>query len=366
MKSPVVPLPIVLLAIMASVLSAPLAAQWANYPTPGIPRTADGKPNFTAPAPRTADGKPDLSGLWEKVSKYGNNVAPDLKPADVQPWAQTLVKQRMEDLGKDHMIPQCLPMGPGYITDGGTTAGGITKIIQTPTLIIFLSQDLTYRQIYMDGRKLEANPNPSWMGYSVGHWDGDTLVVESNGYNDKTWLDRNGHPHTEALRTTERYRRPEFGHLEYTLTLEDPAVYAKPWTLSMSAKLAADTEIIEYVCNEGAQKPLSHWTGKASDDEKAEIKVPPAILAKYVGIYKTLDVWNGEAEPRFIEITVSDGKLYGELKGRGKVRLIAQTDTMFTGFYGLGVRFLLDDKGAVKYLAEMHVSGDYRFTPVKS
>src|SRR5512135_3404923 len=101
------------LLAMASVISAPLAAQWANYPTPGIPRTADSKPNLTAPAPRTADGKPDLSGLWEKVSKYGNNVAPDLKPADIQPWAQALVKQRMENLGKDHMIPQCLPMGPG-------------------------------------------------------------------------------------------------------------------------------------------------------------------------------------------------------------------------------------------------------------
>jgi hypothetical protein len=350
------------------VLSAslwPVEAQWANYPTPNIPRTADGKPNLSAPSPRTAAGKPDLSGLWEKISNYGNNVAADLKPADIQPWAQALVKSRLENLGKDHMIPQCLPMGPGYITDGGTTAGGITKIIQTPTLIIFLSQDMTYRQIYMDGRTLEANPNPSWMGYSVGHWEGDTLVVESNGYNDKTWLDRSGHPHTEALRTIERYRRPDFGHLEYTLTLEDPAVYAKPWTLTMGAKLAADTEIIEYVCAENAQSALKHWAGKASDDEKAEVKVAPEILAKYVGTYKTLDVWNNEPEPRFIEITVSDGVLYGELKGRGKVRLVAQTETMFTGFYGLGIKFLLDGQGKVTHLAEMHVSGDYRFIPVK-
>src|SRR5262249_41857774 len=150
-------------------------------------------------------------------------------PADaIQPWAQALVKERKENLGKDHMIPRCLPMGPGYITDGSTTAGGMTKIIQTPALIIFLSQDLTYRQIYMDGRKLEANPNPSWMGYSVGHWEGDTLVIESNGYNDHTWLDRSGHPHTEALRTTERYRRKNFGDLEYTLTFDDPGTYAKP------------------------------------------------------------------------------------------------------------------------------------------
>jgi hypothetical protein len=153
--------------------------------------------------------------------------------------------------------------------------------------------------------------------------------------------------------------------LEYTLTLEDPAIYAKPWTLKMAAKLATDTEIIEYICNEAAQSALKHWAGKASDDEKAEVKIAPEILAKYVGTYKTLDVWNNEPEPRFIDITLSEGVLYGELRGRGKVRLVAQTESMFTGFYTLGVRFLLDEKGAVQYLAEMHVSGDYRFTPVK-
>ena len=354
---------IFLFVVCASV--CPVEAQWANHATPNLPRTADGKPNLAAPTPRTAAGKPDFSGLWEKISNYGSNVASSLRPEDIQPWAQALVARRMEDLGKDHMIPQCLPLGPGYITDGGTTAGGIVKIIQTPTVVIFLGQDMTYRQIYMDGRALEAAPNPSWMGYSVGHWEGDTLVVESNGYNDRSWLDRNGHPHTEALRTTERYRRPDLGHLEYTLTLEDPAIYAKPWTLSMGAKLAADTEIIEYVCNENAQSALNHWVGKASDAEKAEIKVAPEILAKYAGNYKTLDVWNNEPEPRFIEITVSNGSLYGELKGRGKVRLLAQTESMFTGFYGLGIRFLLDGKGAVTHLSEMHVSGDYRFTPVK-
>jgi hypothetical protein len=352
-----------LFVLSASLL--PVEAQWANYPTPNIPRTSDGKPNLMAPAPRTTAGQPDLSGLWEKTSNYSNNVTAGLKPGDIQPWAQALVARRTEDLGKDHMIPQCLPLGPGYITDGGSTAGGIMKIIQTPALIVFLSQDMTYRQIYLDGRALEAAPNPSWMGYSVGHWEGDTLVVDSNGYNDRTWLDHSGHPHSEALRTTERYRRLDFGHLEYTLTLEDPTVYAKPWTLTMKAKLAADTEIIEYVCNENAQKALTHWVGKASDAEKAEVKVAPEILAKYAGAYKTLDVWNNEPEPRFIDITVSDGVLYGELRGRGKVHLMAQTQTMFTGFYGLGIRFLLDGQGVVTHLVEMHVSGDYRFIPVK-
>jgi hypothetical protein len=356
---------IVLFSAIALVIDGPLGAQWADRRTPGIPRTADGKPNLTAPAPRAPDGKPDLSGLWEKVSNYGANIAADLKSGDFQPWAEELVQKRREDLGKDHMIPQCLPLGPGYITDGGTTAGGIVKIIQTPAVIIFLNQDMTYRQIYMDGRALEANANPSWMGYSVGRWEGDTLVVDSNGYNDCTWLDRNGHPHTEALRTTERYSRKDFGHLEIATTLQDSAIYPKPWTVKTTAQFAADTEIIEYVCNENAAKPLSHWVGKASDDKLSEVKLAPETMAKYVGKYKSLDIWNGEAQPRMIEISVADGALYGEVTGRGKVRLIAQTETMFTGFYELGVRFVLDGKGVVTQLLEMHVSGDYRFLPVK-
>ena len=356
-------LQVVLLSMIVLAISVPLGAQWANHSTPNIPRSADGKPNLAAPAPQTPDGKPDLSGLWEKISpKYGRNIAADLKPGQVQPWAEALVQQRTEALGKDYMGALCLPLGMEYITDGGSTAAGMTKIIQTPNLIIFLNPDLTYRQIYMDGRKLEADPSPSWMGYSVGHWDGDTLVVESNGFNDRTWLDRDGHPHTEALRTTERYTRKDFGHMKTEFTLQDPKVYAKPWTVALEAQLAADTEMIEYVCNENAKSALDHWVGKASDDKKSEVKLAPEILAKYAGSYKTLDVWNGEPLPRFIEITASNGVLFAELKGRGKVQLIAQSQTTFSGFFGLGIRFLVDSQGAVSHLAEMHVSGDYRFT----
>jgi hypothetical protein len=275
-----------------------------------------------------------------------------------------LAQKRTDDTGKDYMGAQFLPLGPYYITNGGSTAAGQTKIIQTPAVIVFLSPDMTYRQIFMDGRKLESDPNPSWMGYSVGHWEGDTLVVESNGYNDRTWLDRSGHPHSEALRTTERYRRNDFGHMEISLSLEDPSIYARPWTVTLQAQLAADTEIIEYVCNENAQAALKHWVGKASDQTRNEVKVAPEILAKYVGAYKTLDIWNGEQLPRFIEITTSDGKLFAELKGRGRVQLVAQSETTFLGFFGLGIRFIADSQGAVTHLAEMHVSGDYRFVRV--
>jgi hypothetical protein len=334
----------------------PLAAQWLNHPTPGIPRTADGKPNLTAPAPHTPDGHPDLSGLWQRISlKYDRNIAADLKPGEVKPWAESLVQTRMEDLGKDHMGIQCLPWGPNYINSDRKA-----KIIQTPGLILMLDEDLTYRQIFMDGRALETNPNPSWMGYSVGRWDGSTLVVESFGFKDRTWLDRNGHPHTEALRMTERYRRPDFGHLEIEITLNDPAVYARPWTVALSAQLAADTELLEAVCNED-NTGREHYIGKASDEKNRAVKVAPEILQKYVGTYQELDNWGVGPHPRMIEITVSDDAVFAELKGRGKVQLVAQSETNFSGFFGLGIQFVNDSQGVPTHLNEMHVSGNYRF-----
>ena len=201
--------------IVACAVGAPLSAQWLNQPTPALPRTADGKPNLSAPAPRAPDGKPDLSGLWNRMSpKYSRNIAADLKPGDVLPWAEALVNERRENLGKGYMNTMCVPFGPSYVTSADTTGAEQMKIIQTPSLIVILNPDLTYRQVFMDGRTLERDPNPAWMGYSVGRWDGDTLVVESNGYNDRTWLDHDGHPHTEALRMTERYRRRDFGHMD--------------------------------------------------------------------------------------------------------------------------------------------------------
>jgi len=188
----------VFMMLSAVLTLSALNAQWLNYPTPGIPRLANGKPDLAAPSPKTADGKPDLSGLWNRLSpKYHTNIAADLKPEEVQPWARELVKQRTEDFGKDGMAALCLPLGPQYATDAvDSTAGGMMKIIETPALIVILNSDLTYRQIYLDGRPLESSPNPSWMGYSVGHWDRDTLVVESNGFTDRSWLDERNWPPT--------------------------------------------------------------------------------------------------------------------------------------------------------------------------
>jgi hypothetical protein len=350
------------IAILAAAFGAPLAAQWLNQPTPGIPRTPDGKPDLSAPAPRVSDGKPDLSGVWNRISpKYARNIAADLKPGDVQPWAEALVQQRQEDLGKGYMNVLCVPLGPGYTTSADSTGAEMMKIIQTPALIIILNPDLTYRQIFLDGRALEAAPNPSWMGYSVGHWDGDTLVVESSGFNDRTWLDHDGHPHTEALRTTERYRRRDFGNLDVDVTFSDPGVYNGPWTVSVRAELAADTELLEWVCTEEGSR-LEHWVGKASDDKRSAVKVAPEVLAKYVGTYQEQPkLWR--LVPRVVEITASGDTLFGNMDGRGKVPLVAQSQTAFSGLYGLGVEFTRGGSGGpTTELFVKHVSGDYRFT----
>lgn len=210
-------------------LPVSLCAQWLNFKTPGIPRTPDGKPNLTAPAPRTADGHPDLSGQWTIIfSRY--DLSRDLKPEEIQPWARALQKQRADT--HQTALQTCLPIGP--LNSAGTLDQEI-KIVQTPNLIVILYGDLTYRQVFLDGRSLEKDPNPSWMGYSVGHWEGATLVVESNGYNDRTWLDSEGHPHSEGLRVTERFRRTDFGRMDLNVTFEDPAVYARPIEFEVKA-----------------------------------------------------------------------------------------------------------------------------------
>ena len=344
------------LAAALGLLPASLAAQWLHLPTPGIPRTAAGKPDLSAPAPREADGHPDFTGLWAMPldTAIGNiavrNVG-DLKPADIQPWAQALIRQRSENFGKDNPRYKCLPEGPGY----STGAGGLKKFVQTPTMLIILNEDLTYRQIFMDGRALEPDANPSWMGYAVGRWDGDTLVVESSGYNARTWL-LGGYPHTEQLQMTERYRRKDFGHMEVAVTFQDPGAYSKPWTVSIPAELTADTELIEAVCNEDANTGQEHWVGKLSDEQKTLVKVAPEILAKYVGVYEGPYI-QGD---RTVEVTFSDGRLFVSVDGGPKQPIFPQSETNFSGT-GLTYRFVRDERGIAARIFEGHVSGEYAF-----
>ena len=343
-------------------LASPVTAQWLRQPTQGIPRTADGRPDLTAPAPRTSDGRPDLSGLWDKgTSPYTANLTRDLRPDEMQPSVAGLVSSRREDFAKGHMSVQCLPFGPASMTDVAPSYREM-KIVQTPTLVVFLFAGLTYRQIHMDGRPLETDPHPSWMGYSVGRWEGDTLVVESSGYNDRTWLDRDGHPHTEKLRVTERYRRRDFGHLDVEMTLHDPAIYARPWTVKYTAEFMPDTEMLEYVCNENQN--LTHWVGTRSDDEKAAVAVAPSTLARYLGTFaEQPPTFAGRVPGRVVEVYLREGKLFANLDGRGEVALIAQSETRFVGLT-IPVEFVVNGN-VVDELRALHVMNAYLFKRIK-
>jgi hypothetical protein len=234
--------------------------QWLKFPTPGVPRTADGKPNLSASAPKTPDGKPDLSGVWVTRAGYTGNVAKDLKPGEVsfQPWAEALYKHRQGNESKEDPQAYCVLSG----VPREHVVPYPFKILNSNGVIVILYEALhSYRQIYMDGRTLPKDPNPAWMGYSVGHWEGDTLVVQSAGFVDNNWLDNSGHPGTEALRLTERFRRTDFGHIDLQMTIDDPKAYTKPWTVNLQFTAQPDTDLIEYVCDEN-EKDLKHLVGK--------------------------------------------------------------------------------------------------------
>jgi hypothetical protein len=245
-------------------------AQWFDYPTPGIPRNADGSAALEAPTPRAASGVPDLSGIWLAADRLLDEcpdassciVQMDL-PADqrdisrslpdglpYQPWAAELVAQRSARQAMDDPHARCLPPNfprayyfPQYF-----------KIVQTPGLIVILHEfNASYRQIFLDGRPLPEDPFPYWNGYSIGHWEGDTLVVESLGYRDDLWLDMMGNPITEAARITERIMRGNFGSLDIELTIDDPKAYTKPWTVTLANEAVVDTELIEEICLENEQ-----------------------------------------------------------------------------------------------------------------
>jgi len=241
-----------------ALLTAPAAAQWINYPTPGIPRLPDGKPNLSAPAPRTADGKPDLSGIWlTRAGGWLNNLGVGGVEIPMRPAAQAIYRERQENNGKDRPSGRCISHG---VTDFNAL-GTPTKIVQTPAVTIVLFEAYNhYRQILTDGRPLPANPEPAWLGYSVGRWEGNTFVVESNGLSAKTWLDDGGHPHTDNMRLTERFRRTDFGHLQIEMTIDDAELYTRPWTVTIPKDLMVDGELIEFMCEN--EKDMIHMVGK--------------------------------------------------------------------------------------------------------
>ncbi len=269
------------------VLSLALAVQWPSYPSPGVPRLADGKPDLNAPAPRTADGKPDLSGIWNYAGILGFRGRPPDPPPGTppqatfwnieagfkeglpfRPWAAELRKQRMATESKDNPDAACLPLGHMQLH----THSQPRKIVQTKDLILIIYEaNAGVRQIFMDGRPAPgSDPQPWWFGYARGGWEGDTLVVETTNFRDDGWLDVNGAPLTSEGKLIERFRRPNFGTLEIDVTIDDPKAYTRPWTVRVNQRLLVDTELIEFVCleNEKFTKEYLKGTGPGGPSDK--------------------------------------------------------------------------------------------------
>ena len=302
-----------LLVVVGAV--APMAmAQWPSFPSPNVPKTADGKPNLEGPVPRTSDGKPDLSGIWgrgggqglapaggqrgaagdggrgqgapgaapaqggrggQRGAPAGPPPVPPLPPDGIpiatfgnagqgfkddlpfKPEAAELMKKRRADNSKDNPDAHCLPMGFLQFHNHPEPR----KMIQTPGLLVIIYEaNHGLRQIFMDGRKLpnKDDVEPWYYGYSIGHWEGDTLVVETIGFNDGQWLDVRGSPMTDAAKVTERFRRPNFGNLEVAITIDDPKAYTKPFTVKVNHRLMLDTELIEFICED---RDAGHYVG---------------------------------------------------------------------------------------------------------
>jgi hypothetical protein len=277
--------------MLIAILLAPiLLAQWPAYPARGTPRTSTGQPDLTAPTPRTPEGKPDLSGIWDNGRNTGGGQrgapagargargAAANTPAPVpagppnatffnvgagfpeglpfQPWAAELVKKRMADNSKDNPDAHCLPMGFMQFH----THSQPRKIIQTPDVILIIYEaNSGLRQIFTDGRPLPGkDAEPWWYGYSVGKWEGDTLVVETTGFIENIWLDVRGSPLTTSGKVIERFRRTNYGNLEIEITIDDPKAYTKPWTVKVNQRIYPDTELIEFICEE---RDATHYVG---------------------------------------------------------------------------------------------------------
>ena len=287
-----------LVTVALVILTAPLApnrlaAQWMKYPTDEVPRKADGRVDMSAPAPRLADGKPDFSGIWttaepnlrtEELSSPKQPAGPREPPSSAdaqtpgdagdiaasrqmanigvdlpgglpyQPWLVPIVKRRTDNLAKEDPHIRCLP-------DNFLRAYGLPhllKFVHSPKLLVVLNEmNAGYRQVFTDSRPLPVDPNPSWQGYSSGKWSGDTLVVDTIGLRDDTWIDWNGSVLTEAAKVREQIRRPDFGHLEIQVTVDDPKAYTKPWTVNLRERIVVDTDLIDEICLEDEQS-LKH------------------------------------------------------------------------------------------------------------
>jgi hypothetical protein len=240
----------------------PVKAQWINVPTLKAPRTAAGEVDLKAPTPRRPDGKPDLTGSWSPDdNRYLTNIAADLKPEDVplQPWARKLFEERKDGShSREDPDAHCLPQGVPKID----SVQYPWKLIETSNSVVIIYEIFDFwRQIFTDGREMDPDANPSWMGYSTGKWDGDTFVIDTRGFNGKTWLDQLGRPTTEKLHVVERFRRINYGTLMIDVTIDDPGAYTKPFTVTQEIHLRPGWEPLEFICTEN-NADLEHLPGK--------------------------------------------------------------------------------------------------------
>jgi hypothetical protein len=260
---------VALVLVVLGACPAVARAQWIGYRTPGIPRTASGAPDLKAPAPRTSDGKPDFSGMWfanvpakdyckekdciqeERMAREQINIGIRLEGGlPYTEWSKEQMKKRREHGGRDDPHTYCKP--PNF--PRAWTLPQYIKIVQTPTLTVLLHEfNAAYREVYMDGRPLPENPNPTWNGYSIAHWDGDTLVIETNGIRDDMWLDIQGSPVTESARVTERLRRVNFGILQVEIAVNDPKAYTRAWSVTIEMAVQVDTPMLEEICLDDEQ-----------------------------------------------------------------------------------------------------------------
>src|SRR5690606_22966443 len=248
------------------------SAQWARHRDESLPLAPDGTPDLRAPAPKTAEGKPSLAGVWladidremeiltvehAQFPRYFINVTADIDPEEVpfQPWAATLFQHRFQSRGLETPVADSTPPGFPWVNSVPLPY----KIVQTPELMIILyEENSVFRQIFLDERKTVDGPVPRWMGYSTGRWEGDELVVETTGLNDRHWLDGMGHPHSDRLRVIERFRRVDAGHLQIEITIDDPGAYTKPFTYTPTYTLQPDDDLLEYFCAEN-EKSSAHY-----------------------------------------------------------------------------------------------------------
>lgn len=340
-------------------------AQWFDWSSPVVPRTANGRADLEAPAPRLADGRMDMSGVWVPNDARGTLF----DSSKIQGWAlEAMLEQERTFYTNDPRF-HCLPSGPSNYP-AGPSVGGQRRMVQHPDYIAILNPDMTYRQVFMDGRPLEAEPLlPTWMGYSTGHWEGDVLVIESNGYNAKTWLTREGLPHTEQLRITERYTRHDYGHITLEVTYEDPGTFTEPVHATIDLVNQPDNGLLETICNE-SETGRQHYSGEISQAEQEVVQVPLETLQKYVGTYK--GVWLGNQITAVI--SVRDGELiltrtprYSDTGGNtdsADSRLVAQSETAFDCSCGLGFVFKVGEDGIATEVSEVHVSGAWPFKRV--